>query len=263
LFGPAFVLLHAYVRGWLAVPLSFLGEFDEAMHVASEAVEIAEQEGHDRDRAWAYSCLGRVHQERGEPDQAIQCFEQTLELSRNIDRRFYRVFAGFLGLAYAQAGRIEEGVAMTAEGMARIETMQYFRARPKYLEMQGLVMLAAGRPDDAERSAIAARASAQEQGERGHEGWALRLLGDVACHRTPPDFDRAANHYREADAIARELSMRPLQAGCHLALAEVYMKSGTSDGSRVDLAAARELFAAMAMTSWSRRVNALEVQLRS
>jgi DNA-binding SARP family transcriptional activator len=263
LFGPAFVLLHAYVRGWLAVPLSFLGEFDEATHVALESVEIAEHEGRDRDRAWAISCLGRVHQERGDPDQAIRCFEQTLNLSRDIDRRFYRIFAGFLGLAYAQAGRIEEAVAMTAEGMARIETMQYFRARPKYLEMQGMVMLAAGRIDDAERSAMAALASAQEQGERGHEGWALRLLGELACRRAPPDLDRAATHYRQADAIARELGMRPLQARCHLALGELHVNARQADAARAELATADELFALMAMTNWRRRVNALKVMLRS
>jgi DNA-binding SARP family transcriptional activator len=262
LFGSAFVLLHAYVRGWLAVPLSFLGDFDEAMHVALESVEIAEQEGRDRDRAWAYSCLGRVHQERGEPEQAIRCFEQTLDVSRDIDRRFYRIFAGFLGLAYAQAGRIEDAVTVTAEGMARIETMQYLRARPRYLEMQSMVMLAAGRPDDAERSAIAALASAQEQGERGHEAWVLRLLGELACHRTPPDRDRAATHYRQADAIARELGMRPLQARCHFSLAELHANTGKSDAARAELSAADTLFAAMTMTSWRKRVNALEMQLR-
>jgi DNA-binding SARP family transcriptional activator len=263
LFGPAFVLLHAYVRGWLAIPLCFLGDFDEAMHVAREAVEIAEHEGRDRDRAWAYSCLGRVHQERGEPEHAIGCFEHTLDLSRDIDRRFYRIFAGFLGLAYAEAGRIEEAVAMTAEGMARIETMQYLRARPKYLEMQSMVMLAAGRPDDAERAATAALASAQEQEERGHEAWVLRLLGEIAGHRTPADVDRAAVHYRQADAIARELGMRPLQARCRLGLAGLHANTGKYDAARADLAAADELFSAMAMASWRSRVSRAQVRIRS
>jgi tetratricopeptide (TPR) repeat protein len=243
--------------------LAFLGEFNEAMQVARESVEIAEREGRDRDRAWAYSCLGRVHQERGEPDQAIRWFEQTVDLSRDTDRRFYRIFAGFLGLAYAQAGRIEEGVTMTEEGMARIETMQYFRARPKYLEMQSIVLLAAGRADDAERAASAALASAQQQDERGHEGWVLRQLGDLACHGAPPDLEGAATRYRQADVIARELGMRPLQARCHLALAELLEKSGKPDAARAELAAADELFAAMAMTNWRRRGAELQTRLRS
>jgi DNA-binding SARP family transcriptional activator len=260
-FGPAFVLLHAYLRGWLAIPLAFLGDFDEAMHVARESVEIAEHEGRDRDRAWAYSCLGRVHQERGEPEHAIRWFEQTLELSRHIDHRFYRIFAGFLGLAYAQAGRIEEAMAMTAEGMARIETMQYLRARPKYLEMQSMVMLAAGRADDAQRAAIAALASAREQEERGHEAWVLRLLGELASHRTPPDLEPAVTYYREADTVARELGMRPLEARCHLALAELHANARNSGAARAELAAADTRFAAMGMTNWRGRVNALEVRL--
>jgi len=263
LFGPTFVLLHGYVRGWLAIPLAFLGEFDEAMQVAFEAVEIAEQEGRDQDRAWAYSCLGRVHQERGEPEQAIRWFERTIDLSRDVDRRFYRIFAGFLGLAYAQAGRIEEGVATTAAGMARIETMQYFRARPKYLEMQGIVLLVAGRPDDAVRSATAALARAQEQGERGHEAWAHRLLGELACHRTPPDLEGAAAHYGQAGAIARALGMRPLQARCHLGLAELHASAGKPDAARAELAAAASLLAAMMMTSWRGQAQALAARLGS
>jgi tetratricopeptide (TPR) repeat protein len=189
-----------------------------------------------------------VHQERGDPDQAIRCFEQTLNLSRDIDRRFYRIFAGFLGLAYAQAGRIEEAVAMTAAGMSRIETMRYFRARPKYLEMQGMVMLAAGLPDDAERSAIAALASAQEQGERGHEGWALRLLAELACHRSPPDLDRAVTHYRDAEAIARELGMRPLVAHCHLGLGELYHRTDKHEQVQEHIATATTMFREMGMT---------------
>jgi ATP/maltotriose-dependent transcriptional regulator MalT len=146
---------------------------------------------------------------------------------------------------------------MTAEGMARIETMQYFRARPKYLEMQSIVMLAAGQADDAERSAIAALASAQQQGERGHEAWVLRQLGELACHRMPPDFDGAATHYRQAEALAREMGMRPLEARCHLALAELHVNTGKTDAARAELAAADTLFAAMAMTSWTTRVRGL------
>jgi CO/xanthine dehydrogenase Mo-binding subunit len=109
---------------------------------------------------------------------------------------------------------------------------------------------------------VAALASAQQQGERGHEAWAVRQLGELACHRTPPDLEGAATHYRQADAIARELGMRPLQARCHLALAELHANTGNADAARAQLAAADELFAAMAMTNWRTRVSELRMRLR-
>ena len=47
---------------------------------------------------------------------------------------------------------------------------------------------------------------------------ALRLLGEVARRREPPDLDQAATHYRQALTLAEAVGMRPLQAHCHLGL---------------------------------------------
>jgi hypothetical protein len=57
--------------------------------------------------------------------------------------------------------------------------------------------------------------------------------------------------------------MRPLQGRCHLALAELQANAGKSDAARAELSAAATLFAAMTMTSWRRRVDAVEVRLRT
>jgi hypothetical protein len=78
--------------------------------------------------------------------------------------------------------------------------------------------LESGRVQDA--SALAARAVelAVEERGRGHEAWALRLIGEIASRRDPPDVDLAELHYRRALAQAEELSMRPLGAHCHLGL---------------------------------------------
>jgi CO/xanthine dehydrogenase Mo-binding subunit len=75
----------------------------------------------------------------------------------------------------------------------------------------------------------------------------------VIVRRLTPEG--AATHYRQADAIARELGMRPLQARCHLALAELHANAGNPDAARAELAAADTLFAAMA--SWRTRVSGL------
>ena len=64
--------------------------------------------------------------------------------------------------------------------------------------------------------------------ERGHQAYALHLLGDIAAHREPLEVEPAETHYRQALALAEELGMRPLQAHCHLGLGTLYaqMASG-------------------------------------
>jgi Na+-transporting methylmalonyl-CoA/oxaloacetate decarboxylase gamma subunit len=44
----------------------------------------------------------------------------------------------------------------------------------------------------------------------------LRLLGEIAARAEPGETETAENQYREALALADELSLRPLVAHCHL-----------------------------------------------
>ena len=62
-------------------------------------------------------------------------------------------------------------------------------------------------------------ALARQHQERGHE--ALRLLGELAAQREPPERERAEAHYHQA-LMAEELGVRPLQAHCHLGLGTLY-----------------------------------------
>src|SRR6266545_4258063 len=90
----------------------------------------------------------------------------------------------------------------------------------------GEAYLLAGRWDDAHTLAGRALERHRTSKERGHEAWGLRLLGEVyACHE-PPVVEAAATHYRQALALAEELSMRPLQAHCHQGLGILYATTG-------------------------------------
>ncbi len=51
---------------------------------------------------------------------------------------------------------------------------------------------------------------ARRRGERSHEAWTLRLLGDLITHHARPDVATAAAHYDAALSLASELEMRPL-----------------------------------------------------
>jgi tetratricopeptide (TPR) repeat protein len=91
---------------------------------------------------------------------------------------------------------------------------------------------------------------ARARKERGHEAWALRLLGEIVAHQAPPETEPAAHHYRQALALAEELGMRPLQAHCHLGLGTLSAKTDQREPARTELSTAIEMYRAMEMTFW-------------
>jgi tetratricopeptide (TPR) repeat protein len=114
----------------------------------------------------------------------------------------------------------------------------------------GETHMLAGCLDDARALAEHALAHARAHHQRGHQAYALRLLGDIAARRDPPESAQAEAHYRQALALANELGMRPLVAHCHLGLGNLYLKSRRRDEARAELSAAIELYRAMEMTFW-------------
>ena len=90
----------------------------------------------------------------------------------------------------------------------------------------------------------------REHQQRGYQAYALRLLGDIAAHRDPPENALAESHYRQALTLADKLGMRPLVAHCHHGLGTLYYTIGRLPEARAELCAAIELYRAMDMTFW-------------
>ena len=125
----------------------------------------------------------------------------------------------------------------------------------------GEAHLLAGRLEEAHTLAERALAHAREHQERGNEAYALRLLGDIAARREPPESEPAEAHYRQALALAEELGMRPLQAHCHLGLGTAVRQDGRREQARAELSAAIELYRAMDMTFWLPQAEAALAQV--
>ena len=120
--------------------------------------------------------------------------------------------------------------------------------------------LLAGRMQEAVQLAGRAFDLARDHKERGHEAWALRLLGEIAAHQDPPEIEPAANYYRQALALAEELGMRPLVAHCHLGLGTLYAKTGQREPAHAELSTAIEMYCAMEMTFWLPQAEAALAQ---
>jgi tetratricopeptide (TPR) repeat protein len=121
----------------------------------------------------------------------------------------------------------------------------------------------AGRLEAAYALAERALALAHTHQERGHQAYALRLLGDIAARREPqpPESALAEAYYRQALALADELGMRPLQAHCHVGLGTLYVKIDQREQACTELAAAIDLYRAMDMTFWLPQTEAALAQV--
>jgi tetratricopeptide (TPR) repeat protein len=112
------------------------------------------------------------------------------------------------------------------------------------------VFLLAGREADARAAAQRALGLARQHKERGHEAYALRLLGEIAARADPLDIGKAENHYRQALALAEELGMRPLMAHCHVGLGKLYRRIGSRQQAEEHLTTAAAMMREMEMGLW-------------
>ena len=131
-----------------------------------------------------------------------------------------------LGCAYAFAGRVAEALPLLEQAEQRgtaMGTMGGQSLRAGYL---GEAYLLAGRMEEAVQRAGRALDLARAHKERGYQAWTLRLLGEIAAHQASPEVEPAAQHYRQALALAEALGMRSLMAHCHLGLGTLYAKTG-------------------------------------
>jgi tetratricopeptide (TPR) repeat protein len=121
--------------------------------------------------------------------------------------------------------------------------------------------LLADRLEEAQALAEQALMLARAHQERGHQAYALRLLGDIAARRELPQGEPAVAHYRQALTLAEDLGMRPLQAHCHLGLGTLYATTGQRQQARAALSAAIALYRAMDMTFWLPQAEAALAQV--
>ena len=249
-------------RAWLARCLAELGAFPEGIAHGEEAVRIAEAVDHPNSLIHAYLGVGFLSLRQRDLSRAIPVLERCLDLCRvyNILLWFPETAAA-LGCAYACAGRVAEALPLLEQAEQRGAAMGTMGGQSLRVGYVSEAYLLAGRMQEAVQLAGRALDLARAHKERGHEAWALRLLGEIAAHQDPPEIEPAAHHYRQALALAEELGMRPLVAHCHLGLGTLYAKTGQREQARAELSTAIEMYRAMEMTFWLPQAEAALAQV--
>jgi hypothetical protein len=109
-------------------------------------------------------------------------------------------------------------------------------------------------------------APACEHQEHGHQGYALRFLGDIRAWCDLPESESAKEHERQALTLADEFGICPLQADCHLGLGKLTFGKLTlrwegPEQARSELPTAIELYRSRGMTFWLPQVKAALAQI--
>jgi tetratricopeptide (TPR) repeat protein len=248
-------------RAWLSWTLESLGEFDEALMVGREGVQIAQARGDPLSEMSTSCLLAGVHLTRGEWSQSVPLLERALVLCRSYDiRDWLSPVTMRLGYAYAQSGRLGEGIALLEEGVAHAEAIQGFTGHSPRLAALALTYLLAERRADAEETARQGIALARKQQQAPGEAACLRALGVIASAADPPKRVIAEAYLTQALALAAALGMRPLVAHCHLDFATLYGSIAKSEQAGEHLAIATTMYREMKMQFWLEKADALRLR---
>jgi tetratricopeptide (TPR) repeat protein len=250
-------LAAVFARSHLVVSLAECGAFAEGQAPAAEGAQLAEAADHPYSQVMAAWAMGFRALRQGDLCQAISVLERALDLAQGAYLRLLVPFvAAPLGVAYALAGRTSEALPLLEQAVEQAVAMRYMWDHALRTVWLSEAYLLAGCLHEAGTQAQHALEFCRAHQERGHAAYALRLLGEVAAQRQPPEAAQAIAYYQQALTLAEELGMRPLVAHCHLGLGTLYCRVGRAQQARVALGTAMALYRAMEMTFWLPRAEA-------
>jgi len=239
-----------------------LGMFTEGGAPGDEGMRIAEVVDHPASRMIASWGIGLLALRQGDLPRVLPLLERAMGLCHEADLPLYFPWmAAALGAAYTLGGRVADAVPLLTQAMEQTMATATVGDQTRCSLSLGEAQLVAGRLAEAHDLTEHTLSLACAHQERGHQVYALRLLGEIAARREPPDLAPAEAHYQHALALAEELGMRPLVAHCHLGLGILYAKIDQPEQARTTLATAMEMYQAMEMTFWLPQAEAALAQV--
>jgi tetratricopeptide (TPR) repeat protein len=247
---------------WLGRCCAELGAFAEGVTFAEKALRVAEATKDAYQAIAVHRDIGHVYLCKGDFYKAIPTLERGLELCQVRETPvLFPIMAALLGYGYSLTGRHAEALPLLEQALERAVSMRLEYARSLWITLLGEVDLLTGHLTDATDHARHALHLSRHRKERGYQAYTLRLLGEIAARRHPPDVEEAEASYQEALTLANELGMRPLQAHCHLGLGTLYSQMGRVEQARTELATAITLYRSMEMTFWLPQAEAALAQV--
>ncbi|MDB1087546.1 BTAD domain-containing putative transcriptional regulator [Streptomyces sp. ACA25] len=180
-----------------------LGQYEEALALAREALALAHQLGLPAREALARLRLGAVHERLGDYPQAHHCLAGALTLAEETGSRLVKARCHPLGHVLWQLGRPEDALACVRRCVRVARGSGDKPAQTSALNALGRLQLLGERPDQALGHHAEALATARGTGERYEEAQAHAGLG--AAHSALGDGPTAREHRLAALALHRAL----------------------------------------------------------
>ena len=251
-------------RNALASSLAEQGAFAEGLAYGEEGIRLAETSDHPGSLARIYNGVGHLYLRKGDLPQALSMLERGWQCCQVAHiALFSPIIAANLGSAYALSGRVAEALPLLEQAVAQAASRGHMGHQAYRIVQLSEGYLLADRIEDASDLAERAFELAHIHKERGTQAYALRLRGQIAARREPPDNALAQAHYQQALALAEELGMRPLVALCHLGLGTLYTRLDQQEQACTELSLAIDLYRAMDMTYWLFQAEAALAQLEA
>jgi tetratricopeptide (TPR) repeat protein len=251
-------------RNFLAMIHAELGMFAQAIVLGEEGLQIAEAAAHPWTLMFVHSGMGLLFLRQGDLRKALPSLERAVSICQEADLLYwFPRMAAALGAAYTLGGRVTDAVSLLTQALEQSIARESGQFDGLCSRRLGEAHLLAGRLEEAHALTERALAHARRRQERGNQAYALRLLGEIAAHRDPPEAEQAETYYQQALALAEELGMRPLVAHCHRSLGTLYGRVGREQQARAALSAAIDLYHAMDMTFWLPQAEAALAQVEA
>jgi class 3 adenylate cyclase/tetratricopeptide (TPR) repeat protein len=200
---------------WLATLKGEQGDFDAGHQFAGDAVRMAEDANHPWSRAAAYFGVGALLIAERKSAGAIPTLERGLRLCEsNAISSWRTTMAWHLGYARACEHDLERGIPLLEEAVRKAAADRCFATQSMRVGWLAEALLFAGHLERAHELAEEALSMAVTYGELPAQGHIQRILGDIALAQHAESPFVAREHYKIAESIARQLSMRPLLERC-------------------------------------------------
>ena len=247
-----------YDRFWLAWTLAELGRFPEARANEAEALRLAEPTRHAFTISIVHLAACVRHLLEGDWAQVRTRSEHFVGIARAGSVILLLPTAlAFSALALAQLGEPRQAldrVHESEERLSHLASRGIIGWSGWDYQLLGHAGLRLGRLDDAER--LATRAVKCSPCHPAFAAHARNVLGEISMHAEPFDPERAALHFREAQALAEPRGMRPLVAHCHLGLGKLSRRTGKREQAQEHLTTATTMYREMGMTYWLEKAEA-------
>lgn len=235
-------------RTWLVFALVECGNFSAGMSHAKRALEIAEGAEHPLSEVLGWLSIGHVLQRKGELEGAVSALERGLSLCDSWSFRVWRPrLASALAVAYARAGRAEQGLQLALSAVSDAEQMHLIADKPGLLIRLGQVSLIGRRIEAALMLGKQAVEIAAAQEAKGDEAWARFLIGRACWASDPKDLDESEKQLDMAVRLATESEARPLVAFCDTTLCGIHALRGDQVGAKEFDAAATAIYRDLGM----------------